>query len=75
MDDRNYDITNRINEILNQIKGFDNVALSNPRVGKIILRYRGEDFILSINPAYENSKDVPENFGKTIEDYEFIWRD
>lgn len=75
MDDRNYDITNRINEILNQIKGFDNVALSNPRVGKIILRYRGEDFILSINPAYEDSKDVPENFGKTIEDYEFIWRD
>jgi len=75
MDDRNYDITNKINEILNQIKGFDNVALSNPRVGKIILRYRGEDFILSINPAYEDSKDVPENFGKTIEDYEFIWRD
>ena len=75
MDDRNYDITNRINEILNQIKGFDNVALSNPRVGKIILRDRGEDFILSINPAYEDSKDVPENFGKTIEDYEFIWRD
>ena len=75
MDDRNYDITNKINEILYQIKGFDNVALSNPRVGKIILRYRGEDFILSINPAYEDSKDVPENFGKTIEDYEFIWRD
>lgn len=75
MDDRNYDITNKINEILCQIKGFDNVALSNPRVGKIILRYRGEDFILSINPAYEDSKDVPENFGKTIEDYEFIWRD
>ncbi len=75
MDDRNYDITNRINEILNQIKGFDNIALSNPRVGKLIIRYRGEDFILSINPAYEDSKDVPENFGKTIEDYEFIWRD
>lgn len=29
MDGRNYDITNRINEILNQIKDFDNVALSN----------------------------------------------
>ena len=75
MDDRNYDITNRINEILSQIKGFDNVALSNPRVGKIILRYRGEDFILSIEPVYGDSKDVPENFGKTIEDNEFIWRD
>lgn len=75
MDDRNYNITNRINEILNQIKGFDNVALSNPRIGKLIIRYRGEDFILSINPAYGDSKDVPENFGKTIEDYKFIWRD
>ena len=75
MDDRNYDITNKINEILYQIKGFDNVALSNPRVGKIILRYRGEDFILSIDTVYGDSKDVPEDFGKTIEDYKFIWRD
>ncbi len=75
MDDRNYDITNRINEILNQIKGFDNIALSNPRVGKLIIRYRGEDFILSIDPVYEDSKDVPKEFGKTIEDYKFIWRD
>ena len=75
MDDRNYGITNRINEILNQIKGFDNLALSNPKVGKLIIRYRGEDFILSIDPVYGDSKEVPENFGKTIEDYRFIWKD
>ena len=75
MDDRNYNITNRIYEILNQIKNFDNVAFSNPRVGKLIIRYRGEDFILSIDPVYGDSKEVPENFGKTIEDYKFIWRD
>ncbi len=66
MDDRNYDITNRIKEILCQIKGFDNVALSNPRSGKIILRYKGEDFILSINPVYEDTKEVPEKFGDTL---------
>ena len=75
MDNRNYDITNSINEILNHIKGFDNVALSNPRAGKLIIRYKGEDFILSIDPVYGDSKEVPENFGKTIEDYRFIWRD
>jgi len=75
MDDRNYNITIRINEILNQIKDFDNVAYSNPRVGKLIIRYRGEDFILSIDPIYGDSKDVPKEFGQTIEDYKFIWED
>lgn len=69
MDDRNYDVTNNIFEILNRIKNFDNVALSNPRAGKIILRYKGEDFILSINPVYEDTKNVPEKFGDTLIKY------
>lgn len=30
MDNRNYDITNRITEVLNSVKGFD-AAMSNPR--------------------------------------------
>ena len=30
MDNRNYDVTNKIFEVLNNVKGFD-VAMSNPR--------------------------------------------
>ena len=30
MDDRNYEITNKLNDVLNNVKGFD-AAMSNPR--------------------------------------------
>ena len=38
MDERKYNVTNKIFEILNNVKGFD-VAMTNPRKGKIIVRY------------------------------------
>jgi len=40
MDDRNYDITNKLTEVLNDVKGFD-AAMSNPRQGKMLVRYNG----------------------------------
>ena len=50
-DDRNYDVTNKIFSILNEVKGFD-VGFSNPRMGKIIVRYKDTDFYMDIKPIY-----------------------
>lgn len=47
MDDRNYEITNKLNDVLNNVKGFD-VAMSNPRQGKMLVRYNGISFYITI---------------------------
>lgn len=52
-DDRNYDITNKLYEILNNVKNFE-VAMSNPRGGKIIVEFNGVRFNLQITPIADS---------------------
>lgn len=54
MDERNYSVTNKIFDILNNVKGFD-VAMSNPRKGVIIVRYEGVSFYLNIDPIFNDN--------------------
>lgn len=61
MDDRNYNITNKVFEILNNVKGFD-VAMSNPRAGKILVKYEGVSFYMTIEPIFNNNEE-----GKEVE--------
>ncbi len=44
MDNRNYNITHKVFDVLNNIKGFD-VAMGNPQNGKLIVRYNGVSFL------------------------------
>lgn len=54
MDDRNYEITNKLNDVLNNVKGFD-AAMSNPRQGKMLVRYNGITFYVTIEPVFNNN--------------------
>lgn len=54
MDNRNYNVTNKIFEILDNVKGFD-VAMSDPRKGKIIMRYDGVSFYMDIQPIFDDT--------------------
>lgn len=49
--EKNFNITNRIFEVLNQIKEFE-VAMSNPKHGIIICRYENIDFEINISTLY-----------------------
>ena len=55
-DTRNYDVTNKLFSVLNEIKGFD-VAMSNPKNGKLIMKYNGTSFIVEVSPLFN---DTPE---------------
>ena len=74
-DDRNYEITQDIGKILEAHKGFT-TAYSNPRNGKILVRYhdRGtdedNDFLLEITPLEEQQ----EEFRDTVDRYRFLFR-
>ena len=54
MDDRNYEITNKLNDVLNNVKGFD-AAMSNPKLGKMLVRYNGITFYVTIEPVFNNN--------------------
>jgi len=54
--DRNYEITNRTREVLNEIKGFE-VASGEPRMGRLIVRFtdrsgKTDDFLMELSPLY-----------------------
>lgn len=53
-DKRNIEVTNRIFEILNSVKGFE-AAVSNCRNGKILTRYNGVSFIIDISPIFNDN--------------------
>lgn len=55
-DDRNYEVTNEIYQILDKFKGFE-AAMSNPRIGRIIIRRNGVSFLIDISPIYRNDFD------------------
>ena len=54
MDDRNYEITNKLTDVLNNVKGFD-AAMSNPRQGKILVRYNDISFYITIEPVFNDN--------------------
>ena len=56
IDDRNYEVTCKVAEILNNIKGFD-VALGAPRNGNIIIKYNNTNYLLNISPLYTEDGD------------------
>ena len=56
MDKRNGKITNKIFEILNNIKGFD-VAMSNPNNGIIIAKYNNINYYISVDPIFNDNEE------------------
>ena len=77
MDNRNYDVTNKIFKVLDSVKGFD-VAMSNPREGRIIARYNGVSFYVTIEPIFNDNADGREAdnkpFEEVVKNHEWIWR-
>lgn len=67
MDERNYKITNKVFEILNNVKGFD-VAMSNPKNGKIIVRYEGVSFYMNIEPIFNDNDEGRDADNKPFEE-------
>lgn len=76
MDDRNYEITNKLNDVLNNVKGFD-AAMSNPRQGKMLVRYNGISFYITIEPVFndntEGKKADSKLFEEVIKTHNWIW--
>lgn len=77
MDDRNYDITNKIFEVLNDIKGFE-VSTSNPRNGIIIARYNGTSFYVNIEPIFndneEGRKADSKSFEELVKEHKWVFK-
>lgn len=67
MDERNHNITNKVFEVLNNVKGFD-VAMSNPKKGTIIARYEGVNFYINIEPMFNDTDEGKEFDNKPFED-------
>jgi len=74
MDDRNYNVTTAIASTLQDHKPFD-TAYSNPRSGKILVRYhdsqddKDHDFLVEISPV-ENQQEL---FKDTIDMNRYIF--
>lgn len=77
MDDRNYEITNKLNDVLNNVKGFD-AAMSNPRQGKMLVRYNGISFYITIEPVFndniEGKKADSKPFEEVVKTHNWIWK-
>lgn len=77
MDIRNHDITNKLAQILNSVKGFD-IAMSNPKRGRIIARYGGVNFLITINPIFQDNEEGrkanSEPFDKVVSDHRYVFK-
>lgn len=74
MDDRNYEVTNKVFEVLNNIKGFE-VAMSNPKKGIILARYKGETFTIDIDPLFTNANaGSTKSFEEIAKENSYIFR-
>lgn len=75
IDDRNYEITNKLNDVLNNVKGFD-AAMSNPRQGKMLVRYNDISFYITIEPVFndntEGKKAGSKPFEAVVKTYNWI---
>jgi len=67
MDDRNYNVTNKVFEVLNNVKGFD-VAMSNPRNGRIIVRHDSISFYINIKPVFNDNEEGRKADSKSFEE-------
>ena len=67
MDNRNYEITNKLNDVLNNVKGFD-AAMSNPRLGKMLVRYNGISFYITIEPVFNDNTEGRKADSKPFEE-------
>ena len=67
MDNRNYEITNKLNDVLNNVKGFD-AAMSNPKLGKMLVRYNGITFYVTIEPEFNNNTEGRKADSKPFEE-------
>ena len=67
MDDRNYNVTNKVFEVLNNVKGFD-VAMANPRKGTIIVKHEGVSFYMNIEPIFNDNDEGKEMDSKPFEE-------
>lgn len=54
MDRRNCDVTQKVFYVLNDVKGFE-VATGSPYTGKLLINYKGVNFIVSIKPLFESN--------------------
>lgn len=77
MDNRNHDVTNKMFEVLNNVKGFD-VASRNPKTGKLLIRHNNINFYVTIEPVYndneEGKKRETEPFDETVRSHSWIFR-
>lgn len=67
MDDRNYKVTNKVFDVLNNVKGFD-VAMSNPRKGTILVKYEGVSFYMNIEPIFNDNAEGREADSQPFEE-------
>lgn len=67
MDKRNYNVTNKVFEVLNDIKGFE-VAMSNPSKGTIIAKYKGTSFYINIEPIFNDNDEGKEFENRSFEE-------
>jgi len=77
MDKRNFNVTNKVYEVLNNIKGFD-VAMSNPTKGTLIVKYEGVSFFVNIEPIFNDNDDGKEaenkSFAEIAKDHNYVFR-
>ena len=77
MDERNYDIMNKIFEVLNNVTGFE-VAMSNPKKGKMLVRHNDTTYLMTIDPVYNDTPEGKEadskSFDEIVRNHKWIWR-
>ena len=63
MEAKNYDLVNDMASKLNNLKGY-NVGYSNPKKGKMIINYNGENYLVDIEPIGNGSlEDAMNEYG------------
>lgn len=67
MDRRNVAITNKMTEVLNNVKGFE-AAISNPSKGKMLVRHNGVSFYVTVEPVFNDNERGKEADSRTFEE-------
>lgn len=72
--DKNYEITIKVREVLNEIKGFE-VASGAPRTGRLIVRFTDRsgnvgDFLMELSPLYKTPTD--KDFLQVVNEHDYL---